>query len=200
MYVNSTPYCTNIELEHHRGPCKCECSLNQASCNKRQIFLPDTCKCQCQPGLTREKIDCVNSTRHIWDIDTCQCTCKNKHTCKYGQYFETDSCMCLEDVRQDCDWMKMKSNVGDFGLQEFSSNKVYIINFIMLSIAAFVVTIVIFSLMIFKCSGSERRIAVEHETSEARAVASGDISVLGSPNDYTLTLFRNCHSDSHIKT
>merc|ERR1719384_1923190 len=66
VYVNSTPYCTSIELEHHRGPCKCECSLNQASCNNRQIFLSDTCKCQCQPGLTREKIDCVNSTRHIW--------------------------------------------------------------------------------------------------------------------------------------
>lgn len=98
VYVNSTPYCTSIELEHHRGPCKCECSLNQASCNNRQIFLSDTCKCQCLPGLTREKLECVNSTRHIWDSDTCQCTCKYKHTCKYGQYFDTATCSCHQNV------------------------------------------------------------------------------------------------------
>ena len=22
VYVNNTPYCTSIELEHHRGPCR----------------------------------------------------------------------------------------------------------------------------------------------------------------------------------
>ena len=22
VYVNATPYCTTIELEHHRGPCR----------------------------------------------------------------------------------------------------------------------------------------------------------------------------------
>merc|ERR1712165_556520 len=36
VYVNSTPYCTSIELEHHRGPCKCECPLGPASCTSRQ--------------------------------------------------------------------------------------------------------------------------------------------------------------------
>ena len=23
VYVNSTPYCTSIQLQHHRGPCRC---------------------------------------------------------------------------------------------------------------------------------------------------------------------------------
>ena len=69
VYVNSTPYCTSIELEHHRGPCKCDCHLSPSSCNNRQKFLPETCACQCLPILTPEKIACVNSTHHTWNSE-----------------------------------------------------------------------------------------------------------------------------------
>jgi len=99
VYVNATPYCTSIELEHHRGPCKCECGLTPGSCNNRQHFLSDTCTCQCLPHLAREKMKCLNSTRgHTWDSDTCQCTCRHKHTCPPGQYFSLDMCGCVQNL------------------------------------------------------------------------------------------------------
>ena len=97
VYVNSTPYCTSIELEHHRGPCRCECSLGPASCSPRQHFLPDSCSCQCLPHLTRDKLDCLNSTAHTWDSDTCQCSCRNYNSniCQPGTFFSSDTCSCL---------------------------------------------------------------------------------------------------------
>ena len=95
VYVNSTPYCTSIELEHHRGPCRCECDKTRASCSPRHHFREDTCTCQCLPGLGRDKLRCVNSTRHTWLSDTCQCGCKYKHTCAQpGQFWDGDTCSC----------------------------------------------------------------------------------------------------------
>ena len=92
VYVNSTPYCTSIELEHHRGPCRCECSLNPSSCQGRQQFLPDSCSCQCLPSLASEKSICNNSSVHRWDSDTCQNTCKHNqnHLCQSGYHFNTN--------------------------------------------------------------------------------------------------------------
>ena len=100
VYVNSTPYCTSIELEHHRGPCRCECDKSPASCDQtRHLWRPDTCTCQCLPGLARDKIRCVNSTRHTWDSDTCECRCKYKHTCgQPGQFWDGDTCSCQSHV------------------------------------------------------------------------------------------------------
>ena len=93
VYVNSTPYCTSIELEHHRGPCRCECDKTRASCSPRHHFREDTCTWQCLPGLGRDKLQCVNSTRHTWHSDTCQCGCKYKHTCAQpGQFWDGDTC------------------------------------------------------------------------------------------------------------
>ena len=99
VYVNSTPYCTSIELEHHRGPCRCECSLGPASCSARQHFLPSSCSCQCLPSLTRDKLDCLNSSAHSWDSQSCQCSCRNSHTnsCPPGQFFSHDTCQCRAD-------------------------------------------------------------------------------------------------------
>jgi len=98
VYVNSTPFCTSIELEHHRGPCRCECSLNPSSCNERQHFLSDSCSCQCLPSLASEKMMCNNSTLHRWDSDTCQCTCKHNNLCQTGYHFNTNTCQCQHTV------------------------------------------------------------------------------------------------------
>ena len=98
VYVNSTPYCTNIELEHHRGPCKCECSLTPSACTERQRFLSNSCSCACLPSLASEKRHCHNSSIHMWDSDTCQCICRQNNICLTGQYFNTETCQCEQSV------------------------------------------------------------------------------------------------------
>ena len=103
VYVNSTPYCTSIELEHHRGPCRCECSLGPASCSARQHFLPDSCSCQCLPHLTRDKLDCLNSTAHTWDSNTCQCSCRHISVYSPGMVFNPATCSCQLAVNTQCD-------------------------------------------------------------------------------------------------
>merc|ERR1719323_2255105 len=91
VYVNSTPYCTSIELEHHRGPCRCECDSGPGDCSSRQLWSPGSCSCQCQPSLTLEKLRCSNTSRHVWDNAACQCSCRHVDTCNIGQTFNTDT-------------------------------------------------------------------------------------------------------------
>ena len=59
----------------------------------------------------------------------------------------------------------------------------------MLSIAVFVVIIVIMSLFILKCFATVRR--PDSCPDDIPDVDVGDIAVIGSHNDYTLTLVRN---------
>ena len=98
VYVNSTPYCTSIELEHHRGPCKCECSLTPSSCSAHQRFLPNSCSCACLPSLASEKRLCQNSSIHMWDSSTCLCACRQTKVCYNGQNFNAKSCQCEQMV------------------------------------------------------------------------------------------------------
>ena len=116
VYVNSTPYCTSILVEHHKGPCHCECLRNASSCHARQQFLPDSCSCQCLPSLGSEKSVCSNSSVHRWDSDTCQCTCKHFNTCQTGHSMNTQNCKCEETSFQEC------------GIRTSAGINVYIIN------------------------------------------------------------------------
>ena len=145
VYVNATPYCTSIELEHHRGPCKCECGLSHGSCNIRQHFLSDTCTCQCLPHLAREKVQCLNSTRHTWDSDTCQCTCKHITVCNHGQRFDSNTCECLDVYRATCD------NTFNTSLTTY---KVYLMNVILMGV---LVIIVVISIYWLACRNGKRR-------------------------------------------
>ena len=150
VYVNATPYCTSIELEHHRGPCKCECGLNPGSCNSRQHFLSDTCTCQCLPHLTREKVTCLNSTRHVWDSDTCQCTCKHITVCNHGQRFDANTCECRDMYRATCD------NTVNTSLTTY---KVYLMNVILMGV---LVIIVVISIYWLACKNGKRRSQVSN--------------------------------------
>ena len=124
VYVNSTPYCTSIELEHHRGPCRCECSLGGHSCSPRQQFSPDSCSCHCLPHLTRDKLACLNSSSHSWDDKECQCVCRNTNTCQQGQVFSTESCSCQAVSRGQCE-------VGGVSL---NTHRVYMINIVLMGV------------------------------------------------------------------
>ena len=102
MYVNNTPYCSSVHIEHHRGPCHCQCLRTSSSCQARQQFLPGSCSCQCLPGLAREKSVCSNSSVHMWDSDSCQCKCKHSTTCQQGEQVNTNTCQCQQQ-QQVCE-------------------------------------------------------------------------------------------------
>ena len=110
VYVNSTPYCTSIEVEHHRGPCRCECLRNNSSCHDRQQFLPDSCSCQCSPSLSSEKSVCTKSSVHGWDSETCRCVCKHYNSCQAGHSLNTTTCQCQEIASQECSIISNKGS------------------------------------------------------------------------------------------
>ena len=188
VYVNSTPYCTSIELEHHRGPCRCECPLGPASCTSRQHFLPSSCSCQCLPRLTRDKLDCLNSSSHTWDSQTCQCSCKNSNSkiCPPGQFFSQDTCQCRgNNYNVQCDF----SAVPD---SPFSNNdKVYLVNFIFLCVAVIIVIIVIMFVLMFRCRNPPEELTV------TPSPALGELALVGRESDYTLTLTRRIEEEKH---
>jgi len=94
VYVNATPYCTTIELEHHRGPCRCECG--QTSCpSPRHQFQAESCSCSCSPTLTKEKQECSNTTSREWDSSSCTCRCRSPPlSCAPGLHWDADNCLC----------------------------------------------------------------------------------------------------------
>ena len=147
VYVNSTPYCTSIELEHHRGPCRCECSLTPASCSPRQHFLSDSCSCQCLPHLARDKLDCLNSTSHTWDSESCQCTCRHLSVCSPGMVFNPATCSCQLVASRQCN-----HQVGNI-----NTYKVYMMNVILMGVLVVIIISTIYWLL---CKDSSRRAQV----------------------------------------
>ena len=121
VYINSTAYCTTIELEHHRGPCRCQCLLNNSSCHTQQHFLPSSCSCQCLPSLAGKRSDCLASG-NTWDQDSCRCQCTT--VCAKGTFLERDTCECKK-VSQ-C---------------YYSDTTVYLVNITVLLLVIVVVTI-----------------------------------------------------------
>ena len=138
IHLNNTSYCTSIELEHHRGPCRCECTRKPSSCHVRQQFLPDSCSCQCLPGLASEKSVCTNSSVHRWDSDSCQCSCKQNTRCHPVENLNTTSCICEELTSQLC-------SIGTRG-----NAKVYMINVIVLLLVIIIIASTLYWLMIRK--------------------------------------------------
>ena len=217
VYVNSTPYCTSIELEHHRGPCRCECDKSPASCSPRQHFIPDTCTCQCLPGLARDKLRCVNSTRHTWNSDTCQCGCKYKHTCAQpGQFWDEDTCTCQNhDTSIQC---TAATNIiltdhvaSDPSLDssDLVTDRVYLLNFVMLSIAVAGVMTVLGSLFILRWSRSVRGQDTDPSSSQWTQEDSGGheeaaetVSFIDNPHPIphcTLTLVRSSSNVDQLR-
>ena len=147
VYVNSTPYCTSIELEHHRGPCRCECPLGPASCTSRQHFLPSSCSCQCLPRLTRDKLECLNSSAHSWDSQACQCSCRRLSVCSPGLVFNPASCSCQLPVSRQCD--QQGGNINTY--------KVYMVNVILMGVLVIIIISTIYWLL---CKDSSRRAQV----------------------------------------
>ena len=51
--------CRQVELEHHRSPCRCACLLSAADCGPGQVFDPIKCRCHCDPSHNAAKATVV---------------------------------------------------------------------------------------------------------------------------------------------
>ena len=171
VYVNNTSFCTSIELEHHRGPCRCECLLDPSSCHARQQFLPDSCSCQCLPSLGSEKSVCSNSSVHRWDSDTCQCTCKHFNTCQTGHSVNTQTCKCQETPYISC------------SVRSISDDKVHIINLIVLFSG-----VIIISTTMYWCVIRRRVVDQSPQQLFLQSKANSEENIV--INGYTFTLTR----------
>jgi len=94
--TTSGQLCSSIEIEEHRGPCKCKCLTK--SCHYNMVFDREACLCRCKDSFSVLKRDCL--TRPIggeivnyWDEETCTCKCKPR-TCVEGHYQDRTSCEC----------------------------------------------------------------------------------------------------------
>lgn len=123
VYVNSTPYCSTIQLEHHRGPCRCECDKTEQTCialGPRHVYSEESCSCICNPNLIHNKIECENRTSYHWNTDSCECLCKNQRICPPGSSWDEGVCSCLQNSvgEEECllKHENLSAEVGRFNL------------------------------------------------------------------------------------
>ena len=92
--------CRQVELEHHRSPCRCVCLLTASDCTPMQIFDAAKCTCNCDKSHNGKKYLCALDPRRIWDDTQCSCICKI--SCLPGQEFDPSSCSCLSAPASTC--------------------------------------------------------------------------------------------------
>jgi hypothetical protein len=90
MGVNSSStsqVCSSIDIEEHRGPCKCKCLIK--SCHYNKVFNRDSCQCMCKDTFAVLKRDCLinggGRATSFWDEETCSCKCRPRR-CVKGHY------------------------------------------------------------------------------------------------------------------
>jgi len=96
---NGTQVCRHVELEHHKGPCKCSCQLSNADCSPRQVFSESQCSCHCDKASNADKYSCALDLKKYWDDRQCACLCKTK--CPIGLELDFDLCIC-KDMMSSC--------------------------------------------------------------------------------------------------
>ena len=98
--VNMKVYNFLIRLNETRNvlwheSCKCGCKLNSSVCNSKQIWISDTCRCDCNDDFAGI-ISCDKG--YTWNPSTCACKCDM--WCKPGQYLDYKKCL------SDCNWTR----------------------------------------------------------------------------------------------
>ena len=81
-----------LQIEEHRGPCRCKCSLSGCH-HYRKVFDEEACLCRCKPELAEEKRECAVDFERRWHEDTCTCKCRPR-ICVSGQYQDPATCQC----------------------------------------------------------------------------------------------------------
>ena len=73
--------------------CKCVCRLSEATCDSKQIWNNDKCRCECKEDLV-DKINCDKG--HLWNPSNCECECDK--SCGIGEYLDYKSCACRKSI------------------------------------------------------------------------------------------------------
>lgn len=96
--ANGSQVCRQIQLEHHKGPCKCSCQQSVENCSSHQVWYEDTCQCGCARTDSLAKHSCALDTNRHWDDETCMCVCKTQ--CPIGSELDPSNCECRDGVPQ----------------------------------------------------------------------------------------------------
>ena len=76
--------------------CKCVCQFTSATCNDRQEWDENKCRCECKEDLV-SKLACKKG--YMWNPSKCSCECDRY--CETGQYLDYNNCACRKKVTAD---------------------------------------------------------------------------------------------------
>ena len=74
-------------IEWHEK-CKCECRLDEITCNNKQYWNEDKYRCECKKLIYKDVCD----KGFIWNPSNCRCECDK--SCDIGEYLDYLNCKC----------------------------------------------------------------------------------------------------------
>ncbi|TRY68701.1 hypothetical protein TCAL_15106 [Tigriopus californicus] len=83
--------CSTVQIEEHRGPCRCKCTLT--NCHYNKVFDEDQCLCRCKSEFANLKSSCMKDFEREWDEESCTCRCRAR-MCVSGHYQDRATCQC----------------------------------------------------------------------------------------------------------
>ncbi|KAJ4441446.1 hypothetical protein ANN_11301, partial [Periplaneta americana] len=82
------PTCGQVHVEEHVR-CKCDCTVMESHCNKKQEYDKQECMCKCMNMDEREPCE---KDGKLWDQKECKCNCKQEEDCTTGHYWVPSLC------------------------------------------------------------------------------------------------------------
>ena len=80
--------------------CKCICRLDGITCNSKQRWNEDKCRCECKELVDKGVCD----KRFIWNPSNCRCECDK--SCDIGEYLDYSNCKCrkklVDPLAEEC--------------------------------------------------------------------------------------------------
>ena len=71
------------QVEEHKGPCRCQCSV--LNCHYNKLFDEAACACRCRAEFADLKRACATDYERVWREESCTCECKAR-ICVSGHY------------------------------------------------------------------------------------------------------------------
>ena len=78
-------------IEWHEA-CKCEGKFGANTCDNKQRWNKDKCRCECKE--LSDKVMCDKG--FIWNPSNCECECDK--ACGVGEYLDNENCKCRKTV------------------------------------------------------------------------------------------------------
>lgn len=102
--------CLDLDIEEHRGPCRCKCLTK--SCHYNKDFDRENCECRCKADFAALKRECATTGRstRYWDEDICACRCQSR-VCVEGHYQDSRTCDC-KPVESTCSAVGVRNEIS----------------------------------------------------------------------------------------